>query len=354
MPLTKLDEYPLQQLATTFDHVEDSDRRWFERYWMCVYDIQSPTMIVHGLGVYPNLDAMDAFALVVRDGQQRILRARRRAHHERMDTQVGPIAVRVVDGLGEVAIRLGSSELDITYDLHLKTTFGPVDCTRMPFERLPDGLLHQRYSTFIQAGTVSGTLRIDGQDVDVGPDWHFVRTNGWGIRSHPGGLDTRPDDPLWRPSAPFLCAEIDGGHICLVDGGGVIGDSDGVMRRVNARRTEVSLAAQHVTPETLRLDVTDDRGDTYELTATTAATAYLAGAFGGFKDAFHGISAQMEVTLTDTDCETEQMRTADPAECGRVAGRDDHAVVVRLGGSTGHGVAELGVRGAEPYAVPGQ
>jgi hypothetical protein len=185
VPLSKLDEYPLQQIESTFDHVEDSDRRWFERYWICVHDPAGETAIVHGIGVYPNANLIDGFASVVRGGVQRNVRAARMLDHERMDTFVGPLAVAVLRGLRTVRIALAPNEQEVAYELELEAEGSPLDRTRLPFLRHSDGRLRQKASMFAQRGRARGRLTIDGEEIAV-DGWPYAKTNSWGIRSEPG------------------------------------------------------------------------------------------------------------------------------------------------------------------------
>jgi hypothetical protein len=331
MPVTKFDEFPIQQLETTFDHVEDSDRRWYERYWFCVHDPAGETALVHGLGVYPNANLMDGFASVVHGGVQRNVRCSRMLDHERMDTFLGPLSVTVVEGLRTVRISLGENEQDVSYELELEADGPPLDRTRLPFLRLPDGRLHQRASMFAQTGRASGTLRIGGEEIRV-ESWPYAKTNSWGIRSHAGGPDGGP--------APFLAARIGERRICLVEGSGEIVGPDGAPTAVERVEWEVDGDRVLALAPGLRLE------------AIRRATVHLDGGFGAHADFFDGLYRGDEAYDPAGRVTTDRLDLADEAALARIRGRDDHVVVLEADGETGIGVLELGVRGGADYLPP--
>jgi hypothetical protein len=307
MPVTPLDEYPLQQLETTFDHVEDSDRRWFERYWLCVHAPDGTVALSAGVGVYPNANLMDGFAAAVAGGRQATVRAARTLGPDRLDTRVGPLRAEVLRGLSTLRVSCGTAEL--AFELELATIAPPLDLTRLPFLRLANGALHQHASLFVQAGRARGRLHIGGRDHSV-DGWPFTRTNAWGIRSHAGGLDAV--EPGWTPSAPFLSAVAGERWLCLVEDGSWQVDDDAIRVRVD--------------------------GETLEL--TPLATIGLSRGWSGHADFFDGLYAGDAAYegLTEID-------VGDAPTAGSLTGRDDH--IVRIAGADGLetvGVLELGKR----------
>ena len=307
MPVTPFDEYPLQQLESTFDHVEDSDRRWFERYWLCVHAPDGTTALSAGIGVYPNANLMDGFVAAVAAGRQTTVRSARTLGRDRSDTRVGPLKAEVVRGLTSLRFSCATDELEL--ELELVSIAPPLDRTRLPFLRLADGSLHQHASVFAQAGHARGRLRVGGLEHEV-DGWPFARTNAWGIRSHAGGLDAVA--PGWTPSAPFLSALAGDRWLCLLEDGSWKLDDDAI--RVQAGGEELEL--------------------------TPLATVGLSGGWGGHADFFDGLYAGDAAYegLTETD-------VVDAPTAGSLTGRDDH--VVRIAGGDGLeavGVLELGKR----------
>ncbi|GAA1609833.1 hypothetical protein [Nocardia ninae] len=64
------DEMLCHQLATTFDHVAQSDLRWTERVVMYGFDTSGEVSVMTGLARYPNRNVMDAYAMVTIGGKQ--------------------------------------------------------------------------------------------------------------------------------------------------------------------------------------------------------------------------------------------------------------------------------------------
>ena len=88
--LSPMDDYPVHQIAEPIRHVATSDRNFYDRYYFNCYPTESPDVfLIVGLGQYPNLGVMDAFA-VLRRGDDHIvarmskaLGADRTRHHRR-------------------------------------------------------------------------------------------------------------------------------------------------------------------------------------------------------------------------------------------------------------------------------
>ncbi|MBI4300325.1 MAG: hypothetical protein HY677_04245 [Chloroflexi bacterium] len=60
--LDKLDDWPRHQIASAFDHVANGDYRWFDCYWFCACDPSGSVALVTGIGVYNNMNVLDAQA----------------------------------------------------------------------------------------------------------------------------------------------------------------------------------------------------------------------------------------------------------------------------------------------------
>ena len=65
-----LDEYPIHQVPLPMRYVGPSDRHFYDR---CIYqgvDHEADAFFITGMGVYPNLGVIDAFATVRRGDRQ--------------------------------------------------------------------------------------------------------------------------------------------------------------------------------------------------------------------------------------------------------------------------------------------
>jgi len=105
-----------------------------------------------------------------------------------MDTQVGPIAIEVLEPLRSLRILVDDKESGIKADLTFTARALALEEPRFTRELGP-GLLMD-YTRLTQNGTYEGTIEIKGERITVTPDsWLGTRDRSWGIR--PIG---RPDD----------------------------------------------------------------------------------------------------------------------------------------------------------------
>jgi len=92
--LSPLDDYPVHQIPEVMRHVGTSDRNFYDRYYFNAFPLTGDTMLIVGLGQYPNLGVTDAFALLRRGSAHRVVRASRELGPDRMNTRVGPFGGR--------------------------------------------------------------------------------------------------------------------------------------------------------------------------------------------------------------------------------------------------------------------
>jgi len=161
-----------------------------------------------GMGQYPNLGVMDAFALVRRGDEHRVVRASRELGLDRLDTSVGPFRVEVIEGLKTLRCTLEAPEHGLSYDL---TWEGYVPAFEEPahVDRNANGRAFLEACRLAQLGSWSGWLEVDGDRIEVTPDhWWGSRDRSWGIRpvgdpEEPGNLAAKPATPFRWLYAPF-------------------------------------------------------------------------------------------------------------------------------------------------------
>ncbi|TDC43231.1 hypothetical protein E1281_35335 [Actinomadura sp. KC345] len=186
MTLSPLDDYPVHQAPEVMRHVTTSDRNFYDRYYFNVHPCSDEMMMLIGIGQYPNLGVMDAFAVVRRGPAHKVVRASRELGADRMDTTVGPFRVEVIEGLKRLRVVLDendpvTSEHGLAFDL---TWEGAIPATLEP----PHYLRWQERVMFdsrriAQTGRWTGTITVDGETIDVTPDhWWGSRDRSWGIR----------------------------------------------------------------------------------------------------------------------------------------------------------------------------
>jgi hypothetical protein len=178
--LTKGDDFPIHQTPEPVAY-SGSDRNFYDRYFFNGYDPEGELFFAQALGVYPLLDVMDAAFSVVHRGTQYSLRASRVLGMERMDTQVGPMSVEVLEPLQRLHVRVGENEHGLRADLEFRAQARPIEEPRF-FKRIgPRVLMNSTRMT--QFGVYSGWVEVNGERFEVTPDrFAGTRDRSWGIR----------------------------------------------------------------------------------------------------------------------------------------------------------------------------
>ena len=185
--LTKADDFPIHQRPDPIAR-PGTDKNFYDRYFFNGYAREGRHYFALAFGVYPNRNVMDASFSVIHEGVQHNLRATRHLGGERMDIQVGPIAIEVLEPLRSLRILVDDKESGIKADLTFTARALALEEPRFTRELGP-GLLMD-YTRLTQNGTYQGTIEIKGERITVTPDsWLGTRDRSWGIR--PIG---RPDD----------------------------------------------------------------------------------------------------------------------------------------------------------------
>ena len=115
--LSPLDDLPIHQTALPVRQPATSDRNFYDRYYFNCHPCSDELFLVLGMGQYPNLGVQDAFALVRRGAEHRVVRASRELGLDRLDTSVGPFRVEVIEGLKTLRCTLEAAEHGMAYDL---------------------------------------------------------------------------------------------------------------------------------------------------------------------------------------------------------------------------------------------
>lgn len=191
--LTKADDYPIHQLPEPIA-TAGSDRNFYDRYF---FNAQSPDgqgFLAVALGVYPHLNVMDAAFSWLERGQQRSVFAQKLLGMERMDTQVGPLSVEVVEPLKSLRVQLQETD-GLAADLLFEGRHAPIEEPRFTYRQGPRTLMDVTRMT--QNMAVSGAVTVDGQRHDTS-GWRGTRDRSWGVR--PIGA---PDAQGVAPPAAF-------------------------------------------------------------------------------------------------------------------------------------------------------
>jgi hypothetical protein len=180
MTVTSWDDYPVHQASQWIAHTATSDRNFYDRYYFNAFDTSGAWMAIVGLGQYPNLGTTDAFITVRLGDQQRVVRASKPLV-DRADISVGPLRVEVLEPLKRLRFVTEPNEHGITCNL-VWEGFGPAIPEPPQFIR-SFGRVTFDTQRLAQMGSWSGTLTVDGQDLNVDPATTWgSRDRSWGVR----------------------------------------------------------------------------------------------------------------------------------------------------------------------------
>lgn len=179
--LTPLDDLPIHQVAETMATVGTSDRNFYDRYYVNMHSCSGDFFLAAGLGQYPNLGVTDAFLAVAHGSRQTVVRASRPLGQNRLDTSVGPLRVEVIEGLKRIRFVCEETDgfaLDVTWEAFIPAYLEP----RMLLAA-PHGRILMNTMRFLQTGSWTGSMLLDGAAVEVTPDRFWGnRDRSWGVR----------------------------------------------------------------------------------------------------------------------------------------------------------------------------
>jgi len=208
--ITRADDYPIHQTADPVAVAGAGQRNFYDRYFFNGYARDGSVFFAVAMGQYLNRDVADAAFNVVHRGRQHIVRASRRAGGERMDTQVGPIAVEVLEPLRTLRVTVQPNAWDITADLVFSARAAVIEEPR--FHREFGGHVLMDSTRLTQHVEVRGRIRVGGDTIEVTPERYWgSRDRSWGIR--PVG-ERDPDAPTPPPQFFWLWAPLHFDDLC--------------------------------------------------------------------------------------------------------------------------------------------
>lgn len=206
MVLTKGDEYPIHQTAEPVAYA-GTDRNFYDRFFFNGYapGADEDGFFAAAMGIYPHINIIDASFCWLKDGKQVNIHASRDLGMERMDTQVGGIAVEVLEPLKSVKLTVDAPEHGIRAELTYTGRAFPLEEPRFTRRNGPRVLMDVTRMT--QNGSYQGWIEVDGVRTEV-KDWLGTRDRSWGVRPI-GAPDAQPASPpimpqffwLWSPTA---------------------------------------------------------------------------------------------------------------------------------------------------------
>ena len=236
--LTKGDDYPLHQTPEPMA-VSGGNRNFYDRYFFNGYSADGSIFFAAALGVYPQLDIMDAAFCVSIGGWQHNLRASKRMSSERLDLEVGPIRIEIIEPLQTIRLIVSADTADsgcpITADITFTARHNPIEEPR--FTRRDGPRLMMDYTRMTQNGAWSGAITMAGKEIKISPDIHFgTRDRSWGIRPV-GAPESQPPPARAFPQFWWLWTPLNfPGHACFFhsndDGEGVPWNRRGVVDNI--------------------------------------------------------------------------------------------------------------------------
>jgi len=178
-----LDEYPVHQVPLSMKHVATGDRNAYDRCIFHVFDHEGRALLILGLGVYPNVGVIDAYATLRTGDVLHAVRASDALGDDRMKLAVGPLRIEVEEPLRRLRLRCEDNSLsyDLTWTAEFPALWEPHHVQYRGDRLTLEG------RRFVQAGGVEGVIRAGDEEFRVSADgWTGTRDRSWGVRPIPG------------------------------------------------------------------------------------------------------------------------------------------------------------------------
>jgi hypothetical protein len=191
MTISPADDFMIHQTPDPIRWVATSDRRFYDRHFITGHSRDGQVAFLCGIGVYPNLGVIDAFASVTVGDTQYTTRASRELGHDRMNTaDIGPFSLDILEGLR--TLRFSCAERpDELVSLDLRWDGSATAFAEPPtLSRVMDRVMEAN-TRIIQTGSYTGHITVAGRRFEVTPNsWQGGRDRSWGVRSI--GLEREP------------------------------------------------------------------------------------------------------------------------------------------------------------------
>ncbi|NDZ82426.1 hypothetical protein G3I19_28605 [Streptomyces sp. SID10853] len=348
-----LDEYPVHQVPLSMKHVATGDRNAYDRCIFHVFDHRGRALLIVGLGVYPNVGVIDAYATLRTGDRLHAVRASDALTDDRMNLSVGPLRITVDVPLQRLSLHCAADPADpdsLSYDIEWTAAFPAVWEPHHVQRRGERLMLEGR--RFVQAGNCSGVIRAGGDEIPVvAGEWTGTRDRSWGVRPIPGEeggraeAEYRPEGFhwLWIPVRfddrfVMVIAQEDADGYRTLNEALLVRDG-GPDVQLGWPRTEIEYRPGTRHPERAVVRLTAPDGRPMELTAETLCSSPLAlgAGYPPATDWQHGTWQGRGWT------DRRSYDMSDPAAHPAAAyGVTDHAARFTLDGQVGHGIFEHG------------
>ncbi|WSU46866.1 hypothetical protein OG510_32395 [Streptomyces sp. NBC_01089] len=334
-------------------HVATGDRNAYDRCIFHVFDHRGRALLIVGLGVYPNVGVIDAYATLRTGDRLHAVRASDALTDDRMNLSVGPLRITVDVPLQRLTLHCAADPADpdsLSYDIEWTAAFPAVWEPHHVQRRGERLMLEGR--RFVQAGSCSGVIRAGGDEIPVvAGEWTGTRDRSWGVRPIPGEeggraeAEHRPEGFhwLWIPVrfddrfVMVIAQEDADGHRTLNEA--LLVRDGGPDVQLGWPRTEIEYRPGTRHPERAVVHLVAPDGRPMELTAETLCSSPLAlgAGYPPATDWQHGTWQGRGWT------DRRSYDMSDPAAHPAAAyGVTDHAARFTLDGQVGHGIFEHG------------
>lgn len=183
-----LDEYPVHQAPLSMRHVTTGDRNAHDHSVFHVFDHEGRALLVTGLGVYPNLGVIDAYATLRIGDTLHAVRASDALGDDRMRLEVGPLRTTVERPLRDFVLSCAPDPDDpegLSYEIQWSADFPAL--WEPHHQQRRGGRLTVDAKRFVQAGRCVGWIQVGGERIRLRPGaWTGTRGRSWGVRPVPG------------------------------------------------------------------------------------------------------------------------------------------------------------------------
>ena len=298
-----LDELPLHQTPRSMRYAGTSDRNFYSRSYFNAHDRTGDVFLITGLGVYPNLGVIDAFATVRRADTQCAVRfSNALEESSRLAPAVGPYRLEVLEPLERIRVVCDGDEHGLGFDLTWEGSFPAVMEQPHVMKAGPRSIIDA--SRFAQLGSWSGDLRVGGETIAVDPGrWLGSRDRSWGLRpvgepDPPGRFaDDEPLEGFWWLYVPLRFDD----HAVIVivqeraDGFRILNDAtrvwgDGRIEQLGWPEVDITYTSGTRHPERALISLTERGGKPLTLDVETLGFVplHVGCGYGGDPDWVHG------------------------------------------------------------------
>ena len=122
-----LDEYPIHQVPLSMRYAGTSDRNFYDRCYFNAHDRTGDVFLITGLGVYPNLGVVDAYAVARKGDRQWSVRCSDAIRERGLGATVGPYRVEVQEPLNRIRVVCDTPDRGLAFDLTWEGSFDCID-----------------------------------------------------------------------------------------------------------------------------------------------------------------------------------------------------------------------------------